>query len=145
MHETIINGRKYSVCDTVEETFVAFFGEKIGRDMMESMNAVSEPKIKCVYLVEFNNGWCKIGVAKDFDKRLKTITNSSGATPLRWCHTVDMPVKDAYRVESSFKKKFAPYRQEGEFFNIPYDNAYAELVKHAAIDKTSLGGGVDNA
>ena len=131
MHKKIVGGREYQVADTMEEAFIAWFGEKVGKEL--AAIPPTAPRKKCVYLVEFNNGWCKIGVAKDFDKRLKTVTSSSGATPLRWCPTDILPNKDAYKIESKCHKKFAPYRCEGEFFNIPYEDAYHALEEHAMI------------
>lgn len=133
MHETIINGHKRLVADTMEEAFNAWFSPECACSMIEIFNAPTEPRRKCVYLVEFNNGWCKIGVAKDFDKRLKTITSSSGASPIRWCHTHELPNKDAFKIESKCHRKFAPYRLEGEFFNIPYEDARTELSKYAKL------------
>lgn len=88
---------------------------------------------KCVYVLQMDNGTVKIGVSADFRKRKNVVKNGSGAEVLKACRTDYIDSADAYKIEAACHKAFKLRRLKGEFFKITYEDACAELEKHAPI------------
>lgn len=75
----------------------------------------------------------KIGVTADIGRRMSVIEHSSGAEVLKYCNTALMDAKNAFKIENACHKHFKDNRLKGEFFKITFDEACAELQKHAEI------------
>lgn len=88
---------------------------------------------KCVYCSAFDNALVKIGVTNNFIRRINAIQTSGAIHVVSWCHTDYLPLRDAFATESTLHKRFKAHRVKGEFFNIPYEDAYYALEEHAMI------------
>ncbi len=64
---------------------------------------------------------------------MSVIEHSSGAEVVEWCSTDLMDAKKAFEIETACHKCFKDKRLKGEFFKISFDEACAELQKHAEI------------
>ena len=93
---------------------------------------------KCVYVLQMDNDTVKIGVSADFRKRKAVVKNGSGAEVLKCCRTDYIDNADAYKIEAACHKAFKLRRLKGEFFKITYEDACAELEKHAPIVERKL-------
>lgn len=99
-----------------------------------SSNAVTSARMtKCVYCSAFDNALVKIGVTNNFSRRINAIQTSGALHVVSWCHTDYLPLRDAFATESTLHKRFKAHRVKGEFFNIPYEDAYYALEEHAMI------------
>ena len=87
----------------------------------------------CVYILQMKNQTVKFGMTADFNKRLATIINNSGMSALNWCHTDYLEHIQACRIESQCMATFQNQRLKGEYFKITFEDACAELEKHAKI------------
>lgn len=93
---------------------------------------ISEPKKKeqnridsFVYVIQMSNTpYYKIGIAKDVNKRIKTL---QAANPLKLSIVLCYYVSDAYSVESNLHSQFYRHRINGEWFTLNVD--HVELIK----------------
>lgn len=103
------------------------------------MQALKSHKVseKCVYILEMSNATVKIGVTQDLYRRQNAISTGSGLNIVRWCHTSGLPRNEAYMIENACHKTFRYKRIKGEFFEISFEEAVAELQKYADVVKYS--------
>ena len=96
-----------------------------------SLKSLLTPLLICVYAVEMSNGTVKIGKTKILEKRAGIIATSSGLTILNSYHTEYVHYSIAAEIEMACHRTFSAYRTKGEFFNITFAEACAELDKYA--------------
>jgi len=83
--------------------------------------------LKCVYVLEMSNDTVKIGISKNVNNRIKTITSSSGLAVLNLYKSKMFEKEIALTIEKACHCKFAAARVKGEFFKISFADACAEL------------------
>lgn len=113
--------------------YLQFANEVFIHDFADITRDEHRKENKCVYVFGTNNDTVKIGVAVDVEKRISAIEHASGAEVLKYCATALMNAKKAFEIESACHKHFKDKRLKGEFFKITFDEACAELQKHAEI------------
>ena len=79
------------------------------------------PELAFVYVVEFANGWSKIGVAKDLTARMKDLQKETKQEIVRWAASPLMTREDALLLERALKAKFFDRIIVGEFFSAPFE------------------------
>lgn len=74
------------------------------------------PILDYVYLIKASNGYCKIGISHNPDKRFKILQREAAvwAITLELVHVITS--NRAYILEQSFHKRFAGQRVTGEWF-----------------------------
>ena len=77
----------------------------------------------CVYVLEMNNVTVKIGITSNFFKRKRNIETGSGLTVVRYFNTHYLNEKYARLIESLCHGIFSPYKLEGEFFSVDFEEA----------------------
>ena len=92
---------------------------------------VHEPKIGCVYAAEMSDNTTKIGVSQDADRRIKEIKQQVYLDVKRVHHTDYAPFDFMTKLEKTCHAAFADRRVRGEFFDISFEEAVAELDSHA--------------
>lgn len=92
---------------------------------------VYPPKIGCVYAFEMDDDTVKIGVTQDADRRKIEVAHAKSRDVLRACHTEYAPYSFMTRLERRCQAAFADRRVRGEYFNITFEEARAELDRHA--------------
>lgn len=88
--------------------------------------------MKHVYALDMDNGTVKIGIARDVAQRISGVQHASGLTVRRYHATDAAPDNLARDIERELHQRFAPFRTNGEFFSIDYDNAAAALDAYAS-------------
>lgn len=84
-----------------------------------------EDKLYNIYVIENDAGYIKIGITKNFENRLKTLSNSnSGGHKI--INTYISPKTLLYTIERGLHTKYATYRKEGEWF---YGISFEEVVQ----------------
>lgn len=117
----------------LEKTLAAWFGQECGLQMFEMLSAPVEPPEEVVFVLLMSNGTTKIGVADDFEKRLRAIELGSGMEVVKWCHSGSLIHKGARQIETACHKAFKEHRRRGETFDVPFETARAEVEKYAQI------------
>ena len=105
--------------------FAVRFGTK-------SFQAYPAPQLACVYAFEMSDDTVKIGVSKDTQKRAKGVKAAVYLDVLRVHQTGVAPFGFMRSLESRCHAAFDDRRVRGEFFNITFEEAVAELDSHAA-------------
>ena len=101
-----------------------FFGvKKIAR--------YSAPEIGCVYAFEMSDNTVKIGVTRDPDKRVKNVKCAVYLEVKRTHVTGYAPLKFMRKIERRCHEAFDIHRVRGEYFDITFEEAVAELEKYA--------------
>lgn len=114
--------------------------------MMEVMNSVifkvdkksiEDPKV--IYVISDNQGITKIGVTKNFKKRVKNLSKTSGRIIVKEFKTTYC--SNAFEIERELHKIYAPYRINGEWFKCDFEEAVIKtlsvfLNKSERIEKT---------
>ena len=90
------------------------------------------PGFSRVYAMEMSNGKVKIGMSSDTKKRKSSVQSSGGLKVARIHQTFLMPVNFARVIEARCHATFAFRNVQGEFFDITFDEACAELDRHDA-------------
>lgn len=90
----------------------------------------SAPIVNCVYALEMSNGTVKFGITKSIKERIFAIKASGGLDVINFYHTEFAPHNFMLSVERACQKRFKDFQTQGEFFNITFDEACAELDKH---------------
>lgn len=91
----------------------------------------SPPKIGCVYAAEMSDDTVKIGVTQDVDRRINEIQRQVYLDVKRVYHTDYAPFDFVTKVEKACHAAFADRRVRGEYFDITFEEAVAELDSHA--------------
>ena len=86
--------------------------------------------LSCVYAFEMSNGTVKIGITKNIQNRIFSIKASSGLNVVNFYHTDFAPHNFMLSVERACQKHFKNNQIQGEFFNITFAEACAELDKY---------------
>lgn len=86
-------------------------------------------KNKYLYVLEFTNGTVKIGITKEKERRMKAISSASGMDITRSYFTGK--IDNVQNLEKELHRHFEEKRLNGEFFNIDFDEAVAEVNKRA--------------
>lgn len=123
--------------DRVEQQF-SFYGglsKLFGRKVEPSC---IPPKVSCVYAFEMSDNTVKIGVTTNIEQRTKDIASTFHLDVLRVYHTDYAPRMFMYTIESRCYGRFSDFRVHGEFFAIPFEDACAELDRHAKDIATAL-------
>ena len=89
------------------------------------------PKVACVYALKMANGNVKIGISQDVFKRKNTVKSASGIEIIDFYYTGFAPRNFILKIEKRCHETFKNYRTNGEFFNITFEEACAELDKYA--------------
>ncbi|MBR7025558.1 MAG: GIY-YIG nuclease family protein [Selenomonadaceae bacterium] len=85
------------------------------------------PVQMCVYALEMNNVTVKIGITSNFFKRKRNIETGSGLTVVRYFNTHYLNEKYACLIESLCHGIFSPYKLEGEFFSVKFEEVCAAI------------------
>ena len=96
------------------------------------------PQLACVYAAEMSDDTVKIGVSIHPDERIHQVANAVYLEVKRVHHTAFAPRSFMYDVENWCHAAFANRRVRGEFFNITFEEAVAELDSHADKIATAL-------
>ena len=83
-----------------------------------------------------SNGTVKIGITESIKERIFAIKASSGLDVINFYHTEFAPHDFMLSIERNCQKHFKDFQTQGEFFNITFAEACAELDKHK--DEISL-------
>ncbi|MBR3746559.1 MAG: GIY-YIG nuclease family protein [Selenomonadaceae bacterium] len=109
--------------------------KQLAQKLLESVKS-AEAQTKCVYVLEMSNGSVKIGVTGNFRRRARAAETGSGLTITDWCHSGYLPSSYAYFVEAECHKIFENCKIQGEFFNVSFAEAQAELNQLAEITES---------
>lgn len=96
------------------------------------------PKLAVVYVVEFENGWSKLGFSSNLSDRIAKLMEDTKLDYTRYAYTMLMPLEDARQLEAALKTRFADSHLQGEFYSAPFDdikNALTTTVPDARVDK----------
>lgn len=118
---------------TDNSSFIELTFEKLAEISKE---VKQNPIKKCVYILKMSNGTIKIGCTENFRRRARQIETASGLKIVDWSHTEYLLAQHAYTVEATCHRAFNDHKIRGEFFNITFDEACAELEKHEEITDT---------
>ena len=91
----------------------------------------SPPKMGCVYAFEMGDSTVKIGVSEDVDQRKLSVQSAKCQDVLRIHSTGFAPYRFMTKLEKRCHAAFAERRVRGEYFNITFEEAIAELDSHA--------------
>ena len=91
----------------------------------------SPSKIGCVYAFEMSDYTVKIGVTTNVEKRSKSVEHAIYLNVLRVYHTSFAPYAFMTKIERRCHERFDDHRVRGEYFDIPFEEACAELNRHA--------------
>lgn len=89
------------------------------------------PRMTCIYVLELSNITVKIGKTVDIKRRIFSITSSSGLEILNYYHTAYVHPDVADKIEKACHQTFAGRQIKGEFFDVTFAEACAELDKYA--------------
>lgn len=79
-----------------------------------------------IYLISSKNGYVKIGIAKNPEKRLKQL-QTGNAEILTIEYIVDVMVNTAKLVESMIHHNLKDYKKSGEWFDVSINRAKSEI------------------
>lgn len=82
-------------------------------------------KDKYLYILEFSNKTVKIGITKEKEKRMKAISSASGMAITR--SYITEKIDNVQDLETELHRTFKEKRLNGEFFDIGFEEAVAEL------------------
>ena len=89
-------------------------------------------KLACIYAFEMGDSTVKIGVTQDADRRKLSIRQVKCQDVLR-VHSTSLAPRDFMtKLELRCHRAFSERRGRGEYFNITFEEACAELDSHAA-------------
>ena len=80
-----------------------------------------------VYALLMSNGTVKIGMTKDLTERIKNLKTETGLFVLNYATTPFMARDDAAALEQFLLDKFSAYSLGGEFFDVKFTLAAADL------------------
>lgn len=89
---------------------------------MNSLAGVYIPvQMKHIYVVENERGAVKIGISQDVSNRIKVLSKQGGFKPINVYHT--KMCSNGYEIENKIHKKLEPYRIDGEWFKLSFNEA----------------------
>ena len=89
------------------------------------------PKVACVYALKMANNTVKIGISQDVLERKMAIQGASGIEIVDFYYTGFAPREFMLKIEKRCHATFKDFRTKGEYFNITFEAACAELDKYA--------------
>lgn len=89
------------------------------------------PELKAVYIAEFEDGTVKIGVSKNPEARINTLSNQKGCHVKRYA--ISEMTTNAFQVEHKLHEQFKLSRIKGEYFNLDYLDAVKEAKQQIAM------------
>lgn len=97
----------------------------------KTLEDVTKPSLKnkYLYVLEFPNGTVKIGITKEKGKRMKAISSASGMDITRSYFTGK--IDNVQNLEAELHRHFKDKRLNGEFFDVDFESAVAEVEKRA--------------
>lgn len=112
-----------------EKNHYAFMSTAVELMKAKALEDFRKPtlKNKYLYVLEFTNGTVKIGITKEKEKRMKAISSASGMDITRSYFTGK--INNVQGLETELHRHFKDKRLNGEFFNIDFDDAVAEVEK----------------
>ena len=94
---------------------------------------MKEPEKAVVYVLEIENGTVKIGVTKDFERRIRELRCITGTRINHaWC-TDKINRKHAYMIEHLCHDEFREQRTLGEYFKVSFDEATFAVALYTVI------------
>jgi len=107
--------------------------QKEAKDRERKLNKLAKKTASRVYVIEFENHTCKIGISRNLKQRIATLRGHSGLQIVRWC--CSQPLKTASEIENTCHRRFSRSRRYNtEFFNISYEEARNYLESIVPID-----------
>lgn len=103
-----------------------------------SRRTTASEKQACLYAFDMSDGTVKIGASDDVHRRKPQVEYATGLTVRRLHHTNSAPRSLIFKLERRCHETFADRRVCGEFFNITFEEACAELDRHAEEIATAL-------
>ena len=91
----------------------------------------SPPEIACVYAFDMSDDTVKIGLTTKFEERTKSVQAAVYLKVTRHHHTGFAPLEFMRVIEARCHATFADRRVRGEYFAISFEEAVAELDRHA--------------
>lgn len=85
--------------------------------------------LKCVYVLEMSNNTIKIGVSNNVKRRILEISSRTGLKVINSYNSKMIERKIAFDIERECHNYFSSNRVKGEFFNVSFTKACAELQK----------------
>lgn len=130
--EITIDGKTFLKADDLKEALI-LWGICTPETVDELIYHKSPPPPHVVYVLQMSNTTVKIGVTQDITQRKKTIKGNSGLNILKeWCTDL-IPRRIAYKVEALSHKELEGHKTQGEFFDIPFDDACFTVALYTAI------------
>ena len=110
------------------------FGEPLGNGVFNFyyLKPPTRPDETRVYAFEMMNGSVKIGMSGDVGARAASVERAVLTSVMRVHKTNPAPSTFIRKLEAHCHAVFAARRLRGEFFNITFEEAVAELDKHVA-------------
>jgi len=108
-----------------------FLKSDFGKGTIMYLNKPCAPTLACVYAFEMGDSTVKIGVTQDVEDRAKNVSRAKCQDILRVHNTPFAPYRFMTKLEKRCHAAFADRRVRGEYFNITFEEACAELDSHA--------------
>ena len=98
---------------------------------VKSIMGYSRPELGCVYAFEMSDNTVKIGITRNTDKRVKGVQRAVYLDVLRVHQTIFAPLEFMRIIEARCHATFIDRRVRGEYFDITFEEACAELDRYA--------------
>lgn len=89
------------------------------------------PELGCVYAFEMSDGTIKIGITRNIEKRIKCVQCAVYLKVLRVHHTGFAPLNFMRIIETRCHATFIGREVRGEYFDVTFEEACAELDRYA--------------
>jgi hypothetical protein len=87
---------------------------------------------KCLYAFKLSDGSVKIGVSKNPEQRIKTLSKQSGKKiTAKW---YSEPLENAFKIEKDLHRSFSKHRLEGEYFQIDFNDVLSVIKDKYDLD-----------
>lgn len=87
---------------------------------------------KCLYVFKLSDDSIKIGVSKNPEQRMKTLSKQSGKKiTTKW---YSEPLENAFKIEKDLHKSFSKHRLEGEYFQIDFNDVLSAIKDKYQLD-----------
>lgn len=87
---------------------------------------------KYLYVFKLSDGSVKIGVSKNPEQRIKTLSKQSGKKiATKW---YSEPLENAFKIEKDLHKSFSKHRLEGEYFQIDFNDVLSAIKDKYNLD-----------
>lgn len=86
---------------------------------------------KCIYVIHFDDESIKIGISKNPEERINTLSNISGKKVIEFWHS--NLLENAFEIEQKLHNYFSENRIKGEYFKIDYEKAVMQAKEIALL------------